>query len=119
MADPKKKETALMFQALRTKFKDNINPEEYPGTMSLVYELDSPVYLLTTDNEPFVGELNSFDAFGGVVLSKVKSVIGNMTYGTCYFRSEQILFIGHINKDMEAELIQKYDTMDISPISPQ
>ena len=95
------KETALKFQALRNDYKSSINPSEFPGTMSLIYELDSRVLLMTTDNEAFTGEPNSFDSFGSVILSKTKSPFNDVNYGTCYFRSEQISFIGHIDKEKE------------------
>lgn len=97
------KETALMFQELRNDYKGSLNPSEYPGTLSLIFELDSKVLLMTTDNELYIGELNSFDAFGSVVISKTHYPSSEKNLGVCYFRSEQIAFIGHIDKEKEEQ----------------
>lgn len=110
----KKKETALYFDAIRKEYKDNLKKEDYPGTMSLVFDLDTPICVITTDFQTFIGELSSFDTFGNIVLSRARnryiSAIGveDTSYGTLYFRTEQIVLIGRVDKDKENEVFKQF-----------
>ncbi|OHS95962.1 Sm protein [Tritrichomonas foetus] len=110
----KKKETAIRFDAIRKEYKAGLNRGDYPGTLSMIFDLDVPVCVYTMDNETFVGELTSFDQFGNIVLSKARSRyvtaqgVEDTSYGTCYFRSEQIMLLGPIDKEKESELFKQF-----------
>ncbi|KAK8887526.1 SM-like, degradation of cytoplasmic mRNAs and positively regulates transcription initiation [Tritrichomonas musculus] len=110
----KKKETAMLFDNIRNDYKAGLKMSDYPGTMSLVFDLDTPVCVVTTDFQTFIGELSSFDSFGNIVLSRARnrfiyqSGVNDASYGTCYFRTDDIVLIGRIDKDKESEVFQQF-----------
>lgn len=110
----KKKETAMYFDAIRKEYKDGLKPDDYPGTMSLVFDLDTPICVITTDFQTFIGELSSFDGFGNIVLSRARNRfitpngVEDTSYGTLYFRTEQICLIGRIDKDKENDVFKQF-----------
>ena len=105
-------ETAKKFNEIRRKYKATLDPEHYPGNASLVFELDLPVCIITTQNETFVGELSSFDNYGSVILSKARlrtidletKEVFDTQFNTCFFRAEQIKMIGEIDSEKEIAL---------------
>jgi small nuclear ribonucleoprotein (snRNP)-like protein len=107
MAD-RKKEAAARFDAIRRKYKATLDPSDYPGQISLIFELDTEVCLITVENETIIGELSSFDSFGNVVLRRARGRIysqfgfQDLFYGHCYFRAERVLLIGQIDKQKQA-----------------
>ena len=101
-------ELAKQYDQYREDYKKKLNPADYPGNLSLIFELDTKVCLITTDNSTYIGELSSFDHFGNVVLSKVAdrnvSVEGQVLdthFGTIFIRAEQILMIGKVDQKKE------------------
>ena len=102
-------ELAKQFDLYREDFKKKLNPTDYPGTLSLIFELDTRVCLVTIDDETFVGELSSFDHFGNVILSKAQLITFNekdekndgVKQGIVFFRAEQILMIGKMDAEKE------------------
>lgn len=110
----KKKEAALYFDAIRKEYKDGLKPTDYPGTLSLIFDLDTLVCVITTDFQTFIGELSSFDAFGNIILSKTRNRyitqagVDDTAYGTLYFRTEQILLIGRVDKDKEYDIFSQF-----------
>lgn len=114
--DPEKqKQTAIKFDAIRKKWKQDLVPTDYPGTVSLIFELDTRICLITNDGETILGELSSWDKFGNVVISKAKArafddnVVHDTKLGVCYFRSDQIALIGQIDKEKEKKLYGNID----------
>jgi small nuclear ribonucleoprotein (snRNP)-like protein len=109
----RRKETAARFDAVRRQFKAQINPADYPGQISLVFELDTEVCLITEEGETIVGELSSYDSYGNVVLRRARGRIygpqgfQDLFYGHCYFRAERIMLIGQIDKQKEAAFFAK------------
>ena len=102
---------AMQFDQYREQYKKTLNPNDYPGNLSLVYELDTRVCLITTDDSTYVGELSSFDHFGNVVLAKAslrqfvtEEEHVDTFFGILFFRAEQILMIGRIDPNKEKDL---------------
>jgi small nuclear ribonucleoprotein (snRNP)-like protein len=108
------RETAIRSNTIRRDFKQQLNPHEWPGHMSLIYELDSEVCVITEDGETVVGELSSYDQFGNVVLRRARGRqftpqgIQDLTYGYAYFRAERVVLVGQVDKDKEAKLFAQY-----------
>ena len=108
----KKIETAKKFNEIRRKYKETLDPEHYPGSCSLIFELDTYVCIITTHNETYVGELSSFDNYGNVILSKARyrtinpetEEVHDTQLNILYFRSEQIKMIGEISQEKEIAL---------------
>jgi small nuclear ribonucleoprotein (snRNP)-like protein len=102
-----KREWAMRFNENRDKYKATLNPQEYPGSMSLIYELDTRVWVVTAEGQTFVGELSSFDTFGNIVLSKAYdgdyALSGEpiSSLGIIYLRAEGIMLIGQIDREKD------------------
>jgi len=109
----KKKEIALQFDQLRENYKSKLDPDQYPGNMSLIFELDTRVCVITTDGQTIIGELTSFDNFGSIVLSKARDRVfindepRDLSLGIVFIRSEQIMVIGRIDPKKEKELFSE------------
>ncbi|EAX98557.1 Sm protein [Trichomonas vaginalis G3] len=108
-----KKLLAKEFDKYREDYKAKLNPEEYPGNMSLIFELDTKVCVITADDIEYVGELSSFDQFGNIILAKaVLRTFGPNGYddeeklGTIFIRSDQVILIGKVDKDKENKLLE-------------
>lgn len=110
----KKKETAQKFDQIRKDYKASLKPEEYPGTLSLIYDLDVPVCVITNDHQTWIGELHSYDTFGNIILGKARNRfiqpngVTDSSFGVCYFRSEQIMLIGQVDKTKENEIFERF-----------
>lgn len=106
----RKLQCAIRYDQLRRQYKEKLNPKDWIGTMSLIYELDTPVCLITSDGETVIGELSSFDTYGNIILAKSRGrrfvsefEVEDRQYGTCFFRAEEVMAIGSIDPDKEAE----------------
>jgi small nuclear ribonucleoprotein (snRNP)-like protein len=114
MSDARRRETAARFDAIRRQYKSQLDPSQFPGQISLIFELDTEVCLITEDGETIIGELSSYDSFGNVVLRRARgrnySQGGYMDlpYGHCYFRAERIMLIGQVDKQKEVDFFTKY-----------
>ena len=108
-----KREMAKRYDKIRREFKSKLDPRKYPGTVSLIYELDTRVCLITSDGETIMGELSSFDTFGNVVISKARGRVYrgsegfmDIPYGTCFFSAEQVMAVGSIDEEKEKEFFE-------------
>jgi small nuclear ribonucleoprotein (snRNP)-like protein len=110
----RRKATAARFDEIRRQYKAQLNPTDFPGQMSLVFELDTEVCLITEEGETIVGELSSYDAFGNVILRRARGRVyyqggfRDLSYGHCFFRAERIMLLGQIDKQKEGEFFAKY-----------
>lgn len=110
MTNPSSKSDAIIFDQKRAEFKKKLNPQEYPGNISMIFELDLRVCVVTDSNQTYVGELSSFDEYGSVVLTKAflriinGNNVENISFGCIMLRAENIAMIGQIDKQKEIEL---------------
>lgn len=80
-----------------------------PGTSSLVEQLGAKILVCLRDGKTLIGELQSFDQFGNLVLSKtveriiVKKLYSDKSVGTYILRGENIVLLGEIDPAKEAE----------------
>ena len=108
-------EYAAKFDQVRKEYKETLMPSDFPGTLSLVFDLDVRVCVVTMTNDTIIGELSSFDTFGNVILSKARNRnagptgVNDVSLGICYLRSEQIMMIGQIDKEAERNLYRPID----------
>ena len=109
-------ELARQFDLYREDYKKKLNPADYPGNLSLIFELDTRVCLVTTEDTTYVGELSSFDHFGNVILSKTMCITTDANddttatpCGILFFRAEQILMIGRMDPEKEKQYFQHSD----------
>ena len=99
----------MKFDNIRKEYKAKLNPKDYPGTVSLIYELDVPICVITNDGSTIIGELTSFDQYGNIIVSKARARVFTPTgvqdvqYGVCYFRTEDVVLVGRIDKEKETE----------------
>lgn len=104
---------AKQFDAYREDYKNTLDPLDYPGNLSLIFELDTRVCVVTNDNRTLIGELSSYDTFGNIVLSKCVerdiSAGGGLDrqYGIVFIRTEQIIMIGRVDAEKEQRLINE------------
>jgi small nuclear ribonucleoprotein (snRNP)-like protein len=102
-----KREWAMRFNENRDRYKQTLNPQEYPGSMSLIFELDTRVWVVTAEGQTFIGELSSFDTFGNIVLSKAYdgeyALSGQPApgLGILHLRAERIMLIGQIDREKD------------------
>jgi U6 snRNA-associated Sm-like protein LSm1 len=74
-----------------------------PGTSSLVEQLGAQVLVCLRDGKMLIGELQSFDQFGNLVLSRtverviVGSVYADKPMGTYILRGENIVLLGEVD----------------------
>ena len=103
-------ELAKQYDQYREEYKKKLTPTDYPGNLSLIFELDTKVCLITTDDTTYVGELSSFDHFGNVVLAKTTAKyaqggeIVERRLDNVFFRAEQIELIGKIDPKKENKM---------------
>jgi small nuclear ribonucleoprotein (snRNP)-like protein len=114
MAKNYARETAMRHNAIRRDFRQQLNPHEWPGHMSLVFDLDTEVCVVTEDGETVVGELSSYDCFGNIILRRgrgrqfTEQGIQDLVYGYAYFQTERVVLVGQVDKDKEAKLFAQY-----------
>ena len=109
---------AHFFDKRRDDHKAKLNPNDYPGNLSLIFELDTRVCVITTTGHTYIGELSSFDNFGSVILSK--AIIRRIEYGNpvdfrvgyIFIRSEQIMIIGKIDHIKEKAIFCDHSESD-------
>ena len=79
-----------------------------PGTSSLVEQLGAKILVCLRDGKTLIGELQSFDQFGNLVLSRtveriiVDKVYADKSVGTYILRGENVVLLGEIDPDKEA-----------------
>lgn len=107
-----KKMLAKAYDKYREDYKQKLNPQTYPGNMSLIFELDTRVCVVTTGDITYVGELSSFDPFGNITLAKASTrefgVNGpepETKLDNIFIKSDVIVLIGKVNKAKENELL--------------
>ena len=107
------KEIALRYAKLRQEYKAQIDPAKFPGTMSLVYELDIPTCVLLRDGSTIIGELLCFDSRGNIVMARARertfgySGPRDSNIGMCTIKSGDIVLVGTIDKEKDAELFNQ------------
>lgn len=105
------KKTAQAFDEYRRRYRAQLNPLDYPGCVSLVYELDMPVLVVTQSGMNIVGELASYDRYLNIVLTKahiveeVDGVISKTFFGALCVREADIIYIGRINDELSNEIL--------------
>lgn len=99
----KQKETARLYDDRREQYKQKLDKNDYPGSMSLVFELDVPVVVIMKGGETVTGTLMSFDHFGTVVLSGARYGTSGMSMQTCIFQGDDIVLVGHLKKQKDGE----------------
>jgi U6 snRNA-associated Sm-like protein LSm1 len=113
-----RRETAARFKVIRKEYKQKLDPQDYPGQISLVFELDTDVCIITGEGETVIGELSSYDAFGNVILRRARcrifgpAGIQDIPYGDCYFRAERVMLIGQIDKEKNAQVFPQASAPD-------
>lgn len=106
-------EDAQRWQKIRDEYKETLDIHDYPGQVSLIFELDTRVMVLTGKGETIIGELASFDSYGNLILEKAKgrtitdAGVSDLLYGTCYIRLSDVTLIGRIDSEKEEEMYIK------------
>jgi len=85
-------------------------PGHFPGTASLVEEIDKRLLVVLRDGRKIIGTLRSFDQFSNVVLEgSVERIIVDKRYsdiplGLYVVRGENVVLLGPLDEEKEANL---------------
>ncbi|XP_059478547.1 U6 snRNA-associated Sm-like protein LSm1 [Neocloeon triangulifer] len=86
------------------------NPTCPPGTATLLEELDKKLMVLLRDGRTLIGYLRSVDQFANLVLHRtierihVGKEYGDIDRGVFIVRGENVVLLGEIDPDKEAQL---------------
>ncbi|KAK7791993.1 hypothetical protein R5R35_007979 [Gryllus longicercus] len=90
----------------------------YPGTATLLEELDKKLMVLLRDGRTLIGYLRSVDQFANLVLHNtierihVGKEYGDIPRGVFIVRGENVVLLGEIDKDKENDLPLKKVSVD-------
>jgi len=89
-----------------------------PGTASLIEELDKKLMVVLRDGRTLIGFLRSIDQFANLVLHRtverihVGSEYGDIQRGVFVVRGDNVVLLGEIDNDKEANLPLKQVSVD-------
>ena len=104
----KKAQLAKEYEEKRADFKRSLKSEDYPGTISIVKELDDPVCVVLKDGRTLRGVLTSFDEFGNIVIDRTTNVyydsdmkLKSLPIKLTFITADQVALVGKLNKRKE------------------
>ncbi|GAB6032721.1 SM-like, degradation of cytoplasmic mRNAs and positively regulates transcription initiation [Chamberlinius hualienensis] len=89
-----------------------------PGTASLLEELDKKLMVVLRDGRTLIGYLRSIDQFANLVLHRtierihVGQEYGDIPRGVFVIRGDNVVLLGEIDRDKEADLPLKQVSVD-------
>ncbi|KAG8463341.1 hypothetical protein KFE25_004852 [Diacronema lutheri] len=93
----------------------------FPGTASLVEDIDKRLLVVLRDGRKIIGTLRSFDQFSNIVLETtveriiVSGQFADLPLGLYVVRGENIVLLGPVDEEKEANL-QQLERVDVDTI---